>query len=317
MPRLRPLDGLAKPDIVFHASSLPADLEFEKLQRREPVYISPFSDAAGTPLARMWRAPQSGMYCFRFIEGFSFVIDPAGEAVWAQWSEPVTLEDISVFLLGHILAFVLRLRGHVCLHASAVAIEGRAVLFAGDPGMGKSSTAAAFAERGYPVLTDDVAAIRREPGDQIFVSPGVPRLCLCPDSAEFLYGPAAATRLPLVQPTADKRLLPLDVNPGKFQLESLPLGAIYLLAPRSADGDAPRLENVTGADRLLRLLYNGFMNLVLQGDQKAHEFRILGEIGRRAHIRQLVPAADFRRLGRLCDLVVEDVQESVSATAQP
>ena len=51
--------------------------------------------------------------------------------------------------LGPVFAFVLRLRGAVTFHASAVRI-GDAVAFLGPQGAGKSTTAAALALRGCP-----------------------------------------------------------------------------------------------------------------------------------------------------------------------
>jgi dephospho-CoA kinase len=51
------------------------------------------------------------------------------------------------------------LRGVVCLHASAVAIGDEAIALLGPAGSGKSTTAAAFAERGYSVLAEDVVTL--------------------------------------------------------------------------------------------------------------------------------------------------------------
>ena len=45
------------------------------------------------------------------------------------------------------------------LHASAVRVNGRAVLFCGSSGAGKSTLAAALAQRGYPLVTDDVCTL--------------------------------------------------------------------------------------------------------------------------------------------------------------
>ena len=81
---------------------------------------------------------------FRYGDGTEFVIDRPGSRVWATWPEPWTVEDAATYLLGPILGFVLRLRGVVCLHASAVAVGDRAVVLLGPSGAGKSTTAAAF-----------------------------------------------------------------------------------------------------------------------------------------------------------------------------
>ncbi len=317
LPTLTALGAAGKPDVEFRTGFLPGELDVEGLRRGEPAYVSPFCDSNGQALSRMWRCPTSGLYYFDFIEGFAFAVDSDGKTIWAYWPETITLQDITAFLLGRMLAFVLHLRGYVCLHASAVAVEGGAVLFAGFPGMGKSTTAAAFAERGYPILSDDVSAIRREPNGTIAVMPGVPRVCLLPDSLEFLFGAVSSERFPLLEPAGSKRLVRLDGSPGKFQTDPRPLEAIYLLEPRSDDASAPRIEAVAGADRLIRLLYNGFMNLALDKEQAAREFQMLGEIARSIRIRQLVPSSDPRKLDRLCELVVNDVRASNVSIAGP
>lgn len=308
-----PLPGLITssersiPDVCFHGGSLPPGLAVEELRKREASYESPLRNLNGEPYSRMWRCARTGAYYFRFIEGFSCVIDSPGRNIWAEWANGVELEVITAFLLGRILAFVLHLRGFLCLHASAVAVDGRAALFAGDPGMGKSSTAGAFVARGFPALSDDVSAIRRDADGRFIVMPGAPRICLLPDSVELLYGRGSAARFSQMLPAEEKRIVPLDNASGKFREYPALLGAIYLLAPR-ADGPAvPRIENVAGADRLLKLLYNGFMTLALDKDRTASEFPILGEIARKARIRQLVPSSDPSRLGELCDLVLSDL----------
>jgi hypothetical protein len=67
---------------------------------------------------------------------------------------------VRTLLAGRIMACLLRQRGHLPLHASAIAIDGQGALFLGESGSGKSTTAAAFRSRGHDVLADDVAAVR-------------------------------------------------------------------------------------------------------------------------------------------------------------
>lgn len=313
LPGLITTTERARPDVCFFAGFLPPDLAVAELSKQEASYESPLRSLDGEPCSRMWRCARTGVYYFRFIEGFSCAVDAMGKNIWVHWARGVGLEVITAFLLGRILAFVLHLREFVCLHASAVAVDGRAVLFAGDPGMGKSSTAAAFVARGFPALSDDVSAIRRDPDGRVVVMPGVPRVCLLPDSVELLYGRGSAARFPQMLPAEEKRIVRLDKAPGTFREQPAPLGAIYLLAPRVDGPAAPRIENVGGADRLVGLLYNGFMTLTLNRSQAASEFLVLGQIARNTRIQQLIPSKDPNRLGELCELVLADMRSSAGS----
>lgn len=67
---------------------------------------------------------------------------------------------VQKLLAGRMMGYILRQRGYLPLHASAVRVNGRGVLFLGDSGTGKSTTAAAFHVRGHGVLADDVTAVR-------------------------------------------------------------------------------------------------------------------------------------------------------------
>jgi hypothetical protein len=74
-------------------------------------------------------------------------------------SEDIDPQVLSLYILSEALGLILYQRGLFLLHASAVLIDGQVVIFAGCPGAGKSTTAAAFAKLGYPVLSDDMVAI--------------------------------------------------------------------------------------------------------------------------------------------------------------
>lgn len=65
--------------------------------------------------------------------------------------------EIRMFLFGTGLGLLCHQRGVVPIHASAVEIDGEAVLFCGASGSGKSTLAAAFMRRGYQIMSDDVA----------------------------------------------------------------------------------------------------------------------------------------------------------------
>ena len=216
---------------------------------------------------------------------------------------PLTREDAATYLLGPILGFVLRRRGITCLHASAVAIDGEAIALVGSGGAGKSTTAACFAQRGYPVLCDDVSALELR-GESFFVRSAYPRVCLWPNAVQSLFG--RPDTLPRLTPNWEKCYLPLGADGRQFQREPLRLRAIYLLAGRSAEARVPVFERVPSASGLIALVQNTYMNYLLDPILRAREFDLLGRLLERVPLRQVTPHPNPAELPRLCEAIVAD-----------
>lgn len=232
-----------------------------------------------------------------------FFVDGAAKRAWGTCLPPFTNEDAATYLLGPVMGFVLRRRGVTALHASAVVVEGRAVVMCGPSQAGKSTTAAAMALRGIPVLSDDITAVKEDCG--VFqVESGYPRICLWPDAVRDLLGQPDA--LPRLTPSWDKCFLPLDGSQAKFEARRRPLGALYLLAPRSVEANAPRIEEVGPREALLELVQNTYMNWLLDRNQRAAEFDALSKLVTQVPVRRIVPHADPGRIGELCDLILAD-----------
>lgn len=87
-------------------------------------------------------------------------LSPDRRSLHISYLASVDFTDICAYFCGSIIGFVLRLRGHLCLHASAVAVDGAAMLFIGPKGAGKSSFAASMIyENGASLVADDMAVI--------------------------------------------------------------------------------------------------------------------------------------------------------------
>jgi len=71
---------------------------------------------------------------------------------------------IPLFATGTILALILGLQGEHPLHASAVAVDGRAIAIAGASGSGKSTLAAKLCIAGASFVTDDLLRLTRDGG---------------------------------------------------------------------------------------------------------------------------------------------------------
>jgi hypothetical protein len=201
------------------------------------------------------------------------------------------------------LGFILRHRRVTCLHASGVELHGRAVLFCGDPGYGKSTTAAALALRGIPVLADDIIPLELA-GEEIWVASGYPLIWLWPESVEKLLG--RADGLPQLTPTWEKCFLALDGVRTKFTAEKKPLSLVYVFGERS-ETNAPRIEEVASKDALLELVQRTYMNWLLDRQRRGEEFDELSKVVQRIPVRRIIAHQDAERISELCEVILADV----------
>ncbi|WP_373544991.1 hypothetical protein [Chamaesiphon sp.] len=244
-------------------------------------------------------------YC-RYDDRTTFVVSRLGTQIWAIWPDDLTVEDMATYLLGPILGFVLRLRGTVCLHANAIAIDDRVVVLVGAAGAGKSTTAAAFARQGYPVLSDDVVPLS-DRGDTFLVQPAYPRIRLWDSSVRALYGAAEALpRLVPTHPTWDKRYLDLNQTGYQFQSEPLPLAAIYYINDRDDNPAYPQIVPMTTQAQVITLVTNTYTNYLLDKQLRAQEFEFLSRVVKNIPVRQLTPHTDIERLVETIELVIND-----------
>lgn len=92
------------------------------------------------------------------------------------------------YITGSALGIILQQRGLLVLHANAIAInDEEAALFVGASGAGKSTTANAFMQAGFEVLTDDVSAIEFDKHGNAWVLPAYPSIKLWQDVAQRDY----------------------------------------------------------------------------------------------------------------------------------
>ena len=255
--------------------------------------LDPESQTAAVTIRRT----PAGAWTLDYRDGTHFEIASDARAVHGEWETDSTPQDAATYLLGPVLAYVLRLRGTLALHASGIVIDGKAVLIAGAPGAGKSTTATAFARRGATVITDDVAAI-----EDRRVHPGYARLRLWPDVAEALWGSPDA--LPLLTPTWTKRYL------DRFALAARPyeIGGICAIVDR---GPSPSLRRLHGHEAAIALLRHASMTHALDASMRERELSQVTELAAAVPVFALTAVDDLHRLDEICAII-----EDACATAR-
>lgn len=181
------------------------------------------------------------------VPGVARFLLSRGDAIIFEQEPGADATDIPAFVTGTVLGILLHQRGRIVLHASAVAVGGKAILFCGRSGAGKSTLAAALAQRGLPLVTDDLCAIS-------IGADGVPMVA--PDGRQFKLWTQSIERLELGTmrgPRVRGRLEKFYVEPAGTFGHALPLAAVYALRearpPHSPGIDIP---NVVEAALVLR-----------------------------------------------------------------
>lgn len=162
----------------------------------------------------------------------------------------VAVSTLRHLLLDQALPLALAASGALVLHASAVCVGGRAVLFIGEAGSGKSTLAALLARRGCPVLADDGVLLEQSAGG-IRAVPSYPGLRLFPDpSAAALIDQADAE---VAEYTRKRRIL-AAADPGLFRASPAPVGRAYMLSP----GGETAFERLSMRDAAMAIVQHAY-----------------------------------------------------------
>ena len=232
-----------------------------------------------------------GVGIIAVLGGKEIVLDPAPE---------VEESRLRLFILGAAMAVLLHQRGLLVLHASAVAVSGKAAVFLGDKGWGKSTLAAALAMRGHTVVSDDVVALDKDEAGRPLLLPAFPQIKLWPRSVEALGGDPE--QLPRLSTLFDKRHY--DVS-AQFAEVPMPLGRIFLLGV----GDSVKVQVVRVQDALLELIRHSYSARfgahLLCGQEGARHLLQCSALARRVPVSRLERPAGLELLPAVARVVEE------------
>jgi hypothetical protein len=293
----------ARRDLELHLGLAPYHEPRNEPAPEELMYAGSDTNDKGDPTLRIWRVKRGLFMRMAYEDGTQFWLDQSRENIWATWPDCLPFENMTSYLLGPVLGLLLRLRGVVCLHGSAVSIGARAAVFVGPPGAGKSTTAAACSKMGYAVLCDDIAALEEKEGS-FYVTAAYPQLRLWPESVELLY--SGAEELPRINSQWDKRHLGVGDFGTHFENRTLPLGVIYILGGRRPD-PGPYVESLRSQAALLSLITETYANSTLDREMRAEELMVLGRLVSTTPVRRLYAPEGVNQLQKLCRVICADL----------
>jgi hypothetical protein len=245
------------------------------------------------PLVRRWATLNEELTvgpgaAFLIRNGREITVDPRPDANPAA---------VRVVLLGRVMAFLLRQRGWLPLHASAVVIDNECVLFLGAVGAGKSTTAAAFHARGYLVITDDVGAVRITSEGRCIVQAAWPYVRLCDDARAVLGGSVHTATFQF-----DKHRY--DLNHAGTPDNHYPVRCAYMIEY----GDAPVVEPIPSLQAIALLSRHSFVrHRNMEREALSRHLRDCSAVARLIPVRRLVRLRSLESLPAVVRLVEEDL----------
>jgi hypothetical protein len=208
------------------------------------------------------------------------------------WPEVgLSRDDVGDYLLRRACALLLQRRGALILHASAIVLGGKAYLFMGHSGHGKSGLAGAFLQGGAPVLGDEMIPIERVNG-RLVVLPGLPLLDLPGDLLRELE----LGELQLGEPPVDagglergKRRIYLDWGSAHHSSRPAALGEIFHLSPyeREKRPESISLQPVSPRAGFFLLVGNSYHQILREPEVMRGQLELTAAISNRVKITQL------------------------------
>ena len=294
VPELAPAPGPSDSAWTVRRSDELADGELERITELR------------LPSGTLWGIIETGDHGYRltYPDRAEVDVEPAARRVRYRARPELSELTVSHLLVNQVLPYLLVADGVLVLHAACVALDGKAVAFVGPTGMGKSSLAAAFVQRGAPLLADDIVPLVEQEDGTYLVAPVYPGLRLWPDSADFFAG--AAEELPTVADYTDKRRW--DGLGGPSPELRLPLVAVVAPGNEPEPGHPEvRIGRLRGADAFMTLAEQAF-RLERRGRAR-HD----ADLARFTQLAERVPVhlIEYQRRYDLLPKVLEAIEEAV------
>lgn len=285
-------------DLAFtqHPSQLPEALS----QGLEPLLVSPNLEA-GQPRLRIWRLPDGVLIHRPQVGAYAVTCDQI-----TSYSLGQPEQQVRANFLSRMTAAWLETNGFAALHASAVAANGKAILFLANSLAGKSTLAAGCLAAGAELLTDDIAALDLASNDYRIL-PAFPRLRLWPASRQGLEIDLQHTEK--LDETSKRQVRIGAGGWGRFAGAPAPLGAIYL-PQRGPAGSPVQIEPLPGREAVIELMRNLFFGPLVYATRRSParlaDFQRL--VARLPLLRLRYPA-DYAVLPRVVETVLNNLHQ--------
>ncbi|MGI6483761.1 MAG: hypothetical protein ACOX08_10910 [Methanobacterium sp.] len=208
--------------------------------------------------------------------------------------------NIIPFLLGPVMSLLLHQRGFLILHGSSVKINHEAVCFLGHCGNGKSTTAINLYTKGYPLVTDDILAIKFREDGLPLVYPGYPHVRLGEDSYHQVKDNTDI--LTPIKTLAGKVFC--DAS-HKFSPEPVILKRIYVLEKTDKMG----ITRLKSQETIIDLIRHSVANRIFQHTTQKENLIHCAQLINKVNVRKLEISHSYPDIQQLISMVEDDINQ--------
>jgi hypothetical protein len=206
-------------------------------------------------------------------------------------------EDIILFLMGSVIGALLHQRNILTLHAGAIEVNGKSVIFAGPSGVGKSTLTAGFHRRGHPFLADDVCAVILH-NDAQSVIPGFPRLKLWADVLKKLDTDKNVLKSVRWSVRLEKYFLPVE----NIRQQPVPVHSVFVL--ETTNTDRMEITVLKGGQKIDPIIDNTYRLRFLKGlGRETDHFKQCAAVAAKAAVYRAVYPSKRFLLDELMDML--------------
>lgn len=165
---------------------------------------------------------------------------------------------LRTLILSKGMGSILQQRGLLVLHASSVKMGDGAIVFAGFSGNGKSTITSVLNKNGYPLISDDLLAIKSE-GTHFLAYSGFPRIKLWKDIIEDIMDNQEFAHI--IHPESNKFSYSVEEN---FFQQALNIKKIFLIE----NGEKNEIIKVNSQKALISLIKNSYNFNIFNSSEK-------------------------------------------------
>lgn len=225
---------------------------------------------------------------FRVIDGKEILVNPR---------VAINKNFLRSLILNQGMGTLLYQRNFLVLHGSSVKMNDKAVAFLGQCGDGKSTIIATLNNEGYPIISDDVLAVKLYNDGIPLLLSSYPRIKLYTDVIDYLN--KDYKNYEKIHPEFEK----YNFKTNSIKLDSNPLDFIYILNK----ADKNEIQLMSPQEKLISLVKHTYHKSMFGSIEKTQNLKQCINLSKKVVIKQLNVSHSFKEIEQLINVVEDDI----------